>query len=165
MKSGNRPSLSKSEEDKQMERQEKAVEFLERKMLSKACGRALSDGVGDLTHPEQRAQLEKKTLPRALPLQGYMIRDPDWQCVSISLYDRYRQMSRMSGTGPTNFRAEFMICMGDMRTRAITSEISSSHRQEMRDHFYPHQVGVGEPSGLIKMHAAAKEWLRSVGQA
>ena len=60
MKGKGKPLLSKSEEDKELERQEKAVEFLERKILSKACGRALSEGVGDLMHPEQRAQLEKK---------------------------------------------------------------------------------------------------------
>ena len=51
-----RISDPKSDEEKQLERQEKAVEFLERKMLAKACGRALSEGVGNLDHPEQRAQ-------------------------------------------------------------------------------------------------------------
>jgi hypothetical protein len=51
----------------------------------------------------QAAQLERKQLERRLPMPGFMLRDKEWNRITISLYERYRELPRLAGTGQWQF--------------------------------------------------------------
>ena len=111
-------TLNGTGDDDEAKLKEDVTKLITHGLLSKATSRSTSLGIGDLNDPRQAAQLERKQLRRRQDMPGFLVRDASWQRITLSLYDRHRDLPRMSGTGTGNFRSEYLRVL----THAFTDD-------------------------------------------
>lgn len=129
---------------------------------SKAHKTLLSKGLGDLADSRIVSQIATKQPQRTTHLPGTLPLDiAEKGTQSVDLRQRYRKLKPLSGTGPSDYRNEYLRALAGEFTTPLANEVISEHEKlaarfinAKLPSWYYYVIGSVEMVALIKKEAS-----------